>query len=121
MQDEKESWRTLAQVDLTAMRLNQQPWQPAIGRIAVTTPGMLTNFFAGQSVEILGVLHLPKLAAAEGTFDSRAHLKQIGIYYQLDAASEQDWQIIISPGRPPLADRFRSWARQALARGVPEL
>ena len=119
VQDEKESWRTLAQVDLTAMRLNQQPWQPAVGRIAVTTPGMLTNFFASQTVEITGVLHLPKLAAAEGTFDHRAYLKQLGIYYQLETASEQDWQIISSPTQHPLADRFRMWARQALALGLP--
>ena len=119
VQDEKESWRTLAQVDLTAMRLNQQPWQRAIGRVAVTTPGMLTNFFASQTVEVTGVLHLPKLAAAEGTFDHRGYLKQLGIYYQLSASSEQDWQIISSPTQRPLADRFRTWARQALALGLP--
>ena len=119
VQAEKESWRTVAQVDLRAIQLNRQPWQPAIGRVAVTTPGMLTNFFANQRVEITGVLHLPKLAAAEGTFDYRAYLKQLGIYYQLDAASEQDWQIISFPAQHPLADRFRSWARQALALGLP--
>jgi len=59
------------------------------------------------------------LAAAEGTFDYRAYLQQLGIYYQLDAASEQDWQIISSPAQHPLADRFRMWARQALALGLP--
>src|SRR5205823_6640354 len=37
----------------------------------------------------------------------------------LNAASEQDWQIISSPGQRPLADRFRTWARQALALGLP--
>ena len=119
VQDEKESWRTLAQIDITAIRPNRRPWQAATGRIAVSTPGMLTNLFAGQIVEVTGVAHPPKLAAAEGTFDYRAHLKQLGIYYQLDAASEQDWQIVSSPARQPLADRFRSWARQTLARGLP--
>src|SRR5439155_16446599 len=94
VQDEKESWRTLAQIDITAIRPNRRPWQAATGRIAVSTPGMLTNLFAGQIVEVTGVAHPPKLAAAEGTFDYRAHLKQLGIYYQLDAASEQDWQIV---------------------------
>src|SRR6266571_1718237 len=81
VQDEKESWRTLAQIDVTAIRPNRRPWQAATGRIAVSTPGMLTNFFAGQIVEVTGVAHRPKLAAAEGTFDYRAHLKQLGIYY----------------------------------------
>src|SRR5207245_10940894 len=55
----------------------------------------------------------------EGAFDYRAYLEQLGIYYQLEAASEQDWQIVTSPLRPPLADRFRAWARQALALGLP--
>jgi competence protein ComEC len=119
VQDEKESWRTVAQVELTAIRLNRQNWQPARGRVAITTPGALTNFFAGQIVEVFGVLRLPKLAAAEGTFDYRKYLKELGIYYQLEAGSEQDWQIISSPAHPPLADRFRNWAREALAVGLP--
>jgi hypothetical protein len=61
----------------------------------------------------------PKIAAADGTFDYRAYLNQTGIYYQLQAASEQDWRIISSPSKPPLADQFREWARQALALGLP--
>ncbi len=80
---------------------------------------MLTNYFAGQVVEITGVAQPPKIAAAEGTFDYRAFLRQLGIYYQLQAGSEQDWQIVSSPTAPPLADRFRAWARKALALGLP--
>jgi competence protein ComEC len=119
VQDEKESWRTLARIEVTDLRPNKQGWQPATGRVAVMTPVMLTNYFAGQRVEITGVAHLPKLAAADGTFDYRSYLLEQGIYYQLDAASEEDWQIVSSPSRPPLADRFRDWARAALARGLP--
>ena len=52
-------------------------------------------------------------------FDYRAYLEQQGIYYQLQAASEQDWRVLPSPSKPPLADRFREWARQALALGLP--
>jgi len=118
--DEQESWRTLARIEVTALRANGKPWQPATGRIAVTTRGALsTNFFVGQAVEITGVAGLPKIAFAEGTFDYRAYLREQGIYYQLQAASESDWQILSSPRTPPLADRFRAWAREALARGLP--
>jgi len=115
-----ESWRTMARIDVTALRRHRQPWQPAAGRIAVTTLGVLsTNIFVGQEVEITGVAAPPKVAVAEGMFDYRAYLKQQGIFYQLQAASEQDWRVLSSPSRPPLSDRFREWARQALALGLP--
>ena len=117
--EERDSWRSLAQVDVTAMQRKHELWRPATGRIAVTTPGVLTNFFAGQIVEVTGVVRPPKVAAAEGTFDYRAYLKQLGIYFQLQAASEKDWRILSSSSRAPLADRFRAWARPALARGLP--
>ena len=78
---QQESWRTVARVDVTALRRNRQPWQPAAGRMAVTTQGILsTNYFAGQAVEITGVAGLPKLAAAEGTFDYRAYLDHLAEY-----------------------------------------
>jgi competence protein ComEC len=118
-QGEKESWRTLAQIEVTALCTNQERWQPAAGRMAVTAPGLLTNLFAGQTVEITGVAGSPRGAEAEGTFDYRAYLRQLAIYYSLQTASEQDWRIISSPGKPPLADRFRAWACKALARGLP--
>ncbi len=116
---EKESWRTLAQVEVTALCPNRQNWQPATGRMAVTTPGTLTNFVGGQIVEVTGVAGPPRGAEAEGTFDYRAYLRLLGIYYSLQAASEEDWQSVSSPRAPPLADRFRTWACQALARGLP--
>ena len=119
-QNEEASWRTLARIDVTALRRNKKSWQPAAGLMAVSTRGVLsTNIFAGQTVEITGVAALPKVAAAEGTFDYRAFLKDQGIYYHLQAASEGDWQVVASPRAPPLADRFRAWARQALALGLP--
>jgi len=116
---EQEAWRTMAQVDVAALRPNRQTWRPAAGCVAVTTPGEMTNLFAGQTVEITGVAGLPPIAVAEGTFDYRAYLKQLGIYYQLKAGSERDWQILASPAAAPLADRFRAWARRALALGLP--
>ena len=118
--NQQESWRTMARIDVTALRLNRQPWQPTAGRMAVTTQGILsTNFFAGQEVEITGVAGRPKIAAAEGTFDYRAYLIEQGIYYQLQAASDKDWRTVSPPSAPPLADRFREWARRALALGLP--
>ena len=117
---QQESWRTMARIEVAALRRNRQSWQPAVGRMAVTTQGILsTNFFAGQKVEITGVAGRPRIAAAEGTFDYRAYLSHLGIYYTLQAASEQDWRAVASPSKPPLADRFREWARRALALGMP--
>jgi hypothetical protein len=37
----------------------------------------------------------------------------------LQAALEQDWRAVSSASMPPLADRFREWARQALESGLP--
>jgi competence protein ComEC len=116
---EKPTWRTQARIHVSALRPNNGSWQPAHGAMAVTAPGTLTNLFAGQEVEVFGVAGLPRLAAAEGTFDYRSYLKQQGIYYQLQTTGEGDWRILSSPRALPLADRFRVWARQALARGLP--
>jgi hypothetical protein len=73
-----------------------------------------TNIFAGQEVEITGVAGRPKIAAAEGTFDYRAYLSHLGIYYTLQEASEQDWRVVASPSKPPLAERFRARVRNAI-------
>lgn len=118
-QDEKPSWRTLTRIDVNGLCLNQEKWQPATGCVAISTPGLLTNVYAGQTVEVFGVVAPPRRALAPGTFDYRLYLRQQGIYYHLQAASEEDWQILGSPPRPPLADRFRVWAQRALARGLP--
>ena len=118
--NQQESWRTMARLDVTALHRNRQPWQPAVGRVAVTMLGTLsTSLFAGQVVEITGVAGPPRIASAPGLFDYRAYLAQQEIYYQLQTASEQDWHVVWSPLKPALADRFREWARQALALGLP--
>lgn len=119
-QGETPAWRTLARIEVNELRPNRTGWRPATGLLAVTTPELLTNLFGGQTVEVTGVAALPGIAVAEGTFDYRAYLSQQGIYYQLQAESLQDWKILRSPAAAPLADRFRDWARQALARGLPQ-
>jgi competence protein ComEC len=118
-QEGKVTWRTMARLDVTALRLKHRNWQPADGRIAVTTPGTLTNFFSGQTFEVSGIASKPRIAVAEGTFDYREYLRQQEIYYQLHAPSEEDWKILSAPSAPPLTDRFRTWGRRALAVGLP--
>jgi competence protein ComEC len=115
---EKVLWHTMARLDVTELRPNKGQWKLATGRMAVTTPGTLTNLFAGQTVEISGVVAPPKFAAAEGLFDYRNYLSRLGIYFLLRTSGEPDWQILASPPKP-LADRFRVWAQQALAIGLP--
>jgi competence protein ComEC len=117
-QDGQPTWRALARVDVRELCINKQSWRPAVGRMAVTTKGVLTNVYGGQWVEISGVAARPRIAAAEGTFDYRAYLEQQGIYYQLQAGDE-DWKVLRSPVGRPLADRFGEWARRTLARGLP--
>ncbi len=118
-EDEEPTWRTQTRVEVASLCINKQDWQPATGRIVVSTPVALTNIFARQTVEISGVAAWARQAVAEGTFDYRAYLKQQGIYYQLRTGSEQDWKVLASRSAPPLADRFCTWARSVLARGLP--
>ncbi|HXB59778.1 MAG TPA: ComEC/Rec2 family competence protein, partial [Candidatus Acidoferrales bacterium] len=95
---------------------------PTFGQIIVSTPGLLSsNFFAGQHVEIKGVLARPAAPLAEGLFDDRAYLQARGIYYELKAESTNNWQLrkpVLS--RPPLTDRFLDWSRHTLALGLPQ-
>ncbi len=116
---ESPAWRTLARIEVSAVRLDKGDWQPAVGRIAAATPGTLTNLFGGQTVEVFGVIAEPKRPMAEGAFDYRAFLAEQRVYYHLQGESEQEWEVIGSSKIAPLADRFRTWARHVLARGLP--
>ena len=114
-------WHTLAQVQVSALCKDSQ-WRPVAGRIVVSTPGLLPGeFFAGQHVEISGVLTPPAGPLAEGLIDYRTYLRRNGIYYQLKAQSSNDWQRV-APGATvrPLNDRFLAWSKAALACGLPE-
>ena len=121
-QRDRESWRTLARLQVAALQRDAR-WHPAFGKITVATPGVLgTNFFGGQTVEVTGVIHLPKGPAAEGLFDYRSYLRRQGIYFQLQVDSTNDWATVENggrPARPPLADRFRAWSQKTLAAGLP--
>ena len=119
--DEQEIWHSLARVRVPEMRRGEN-WQPASGEIIVTTPGALhENFFAGQPVEISGVIARPPPPLADGLFDYRDYLQTRGIYYQLKTESTNDWQLLRAAFDPRrrLTDRFLNWSKHTLALGLP--
>jgi len=119
VRDEREVSRSLAVVWASQILCQGTNWQPTFGRTLVLTPGILpTQFFAGQEVEITGVLSLPPGPQAEGLFDYRKYLRRQGIYYQLKAESTNDWVLCSSNRSRPVSDRFLAWAQGTLARGL---
>ncbi len=120
LRDDAEMSRTLAELCLGAIKRNGS-WQPAYGKIIAVTPGTLpANFMAGQEVEISGVLAMPRPPLADGLFDYRTHLRRQGIYYELKSESSADWTMLSPERNPPLSDRFLSWAKTTMARGLPQ-
>jgi ComEC/Rec2-related protein len=118
--DGQETEHSLAQVQVTGLCRGEN-WQPASGSIIVTTPSPLPgNFFAGQPVEISGVIARPPPPLADGLFDYRDYLQTRGIYYQLKAESTNDWHLRAPVLlKPPLTDRFLNWSKRTLALGLP--
>lgn len=116
----REQWHSSVEIDLREIRI-QERWEPAVGKIVAFAPGILSsNYFAGQVVEVPGILALPPGPRAEGLFDARAYYGQLGIYYQLRTESENSWIIPAHgpPRTPPFSDRFTAWARRQLALGL---
>jgi len=122
VREEKETWHTLAPVEVQAICLGSNR-QAAVGRVLASTPGLLaTNLYAGQAVAVTGVLRPPREPVAEGLFDYRKYLAWQGIFYQLQTEGGADWSLLgpqTSPATPPLADGFQNWAKRILARGLP--
>lgn len=120
---EEETWRTLAEIEVTDIRTGNGAWRPASGRIAASTPGVLPqDFFGGQRVEVDGVLRPPPEPVAEGVFDYRKFLRRQSVYFQVQVSSTNDWRLASDTARiaaRPPADRFADWAKAALARGLP--
>ncbi len=112
--------RTQAELRVEAVRVQNADWQPVFGVVAVSTSGILgPDFFAGREVEIEGVLRGPNGPAAPGGFDYAAYLQQRSIYRQLQCSAD-DWQTLHAARSLPIADRFATWARAMMARGLPE-
>jgi ComEC/Rec2-related protein len=118
--DDQETEHSLAKVRVTGLQRDDN-WRPACGSIIVTTPNPLPEkFFAGQPVEISGVIARPPPTLAEGLFDYRDYLQTRGIFYQLKTSSTNDWQLGASSlTRPPLTDRFLTRSKHTLALGLP--
>lgn len=118
--DGKELSRSLVPLQVAALS-HTNGWQPAVGRVIVSTKGELSaEFFAGREVEITGVIALPPTPVAPGLFDYRTYLDRQGIYYQLKANATGDWRAIDTNTNSPFADRFLGWAQRTLASGLPE-
>lgn len=117
----QEIQHSLAQINVTEISGDNTTWQPAFGAVIVSTPGALdSNFFAGQSVEVSGLIAPPPPPLADGLFDYRDYLATRGIFYQLKTRSTNDWYLSDPHlAAPPLTDRFLNWSKQKLAVGLP--
>ena len=116
----QELWHHTARCRVTSLRLTNS-FAPATGEVLVTTPGLPSpDLFAGQTVEVNGVIARPPGALAPGLFDYQKYLATRGIYYQLKTESTNDWSRLAPiPARPPWTDRFLKWAQATLALGLP--
>ncbi|MCU0771320.1 MAG: ComEC/Rec2 family competence protein [Verrucomicrobia bacterium] len=122
VRDEQPQVRSLVELEAAALRLGDGDWTSAEGRVATSTPGELgPNFFAGQVVEVSGVLSRPRGPLAVGLFDYATHLERRGVYFQLQTDGPGDWALA-EGAQPtaPLTVQFIRWARRTLSRGLPE-
>ncbi|HEX4342728.1 MAG TPA: ComEC/Rec2 family competence protein [Verrucomicrobiae bacterium] len=121
LRDAKEEWRTLAKIKVTALGHGTN-WQTAHGEIITVMQAKLPpEFFGGEKVEVAGIIAPPPGPVAEGLFDYQQYLRLQGIYYQLKADSPDDWHLLSTNQTPPISDRFLAWAKNTMARGLPEV
>jgi len=79
------------------------------------------DYFAGQSVEISGVIAPPGPPLAEGLFDFQAYLATRGIYSPAQNRVHQRLENSRTAFvRAALTDAFLNWSRQTLALGLPD-
>jgi competence protein ComEC len=116
--DQREFWHSSAILEAEEI-LSNGVWLPAAGRVVVGVPGILpTNVFEGQEVEVAGLIQPPRGPSAEGMFDPRAFYSREGVFFQLQTSGPGDWKTLAAD--LPFSERFRRWARQTLALGLPE-
>jgi competence protein ComEC len=116
----EEKFHTAARVGVAEIK-GGDDFAFASGEILVTTPGILpANYFAGQPVEITGVIARPPPPLADGLFDMKNYLATRGIYFQLKTDSTNDWNFFSSEiSSAPLTDKFLDWSKSTLALGLP--
>jgi len=119
--EETEVWRSLARVQVTELKRGAN-WERVAGEVMTSTSGQLpAEFFAGQPVELAGILAPPQVPVAEGLFNYRSYLVRQGIHFQLKVESAADWRLGEgAKSSLPLSDRFLAWGQRTLARGLPE-
>lgn len=114
--------RYFVEVDLDSAKIADK-WRAVHGTILIiTTNQIAANLFAGQQVEVDGVLLEPDQAAAPGLFDYREKLSRTGIYRELRTDEFSKWKMLPQAKAPsrPLSAGFRNWARANLSRGMGE-
>jgi len=79
------------------------------------------GYFAGQTVEIVGVIAQPSAPVAEGLLDYQTYLRRQGIYFSLKAHAPDDWKLLSTNTARPVSDRFLAWSQATLARGLPDV
>lgn len=114
--------RTVVRLRVNGWRPQGRDWEPAAGRVVVSSQGVPDGrFFRGQSVEISGLVSAPPGPAAPGLFDHATFLRRQGIGLQVRCEAPADWAL--GPGATgvvPWSERFLAWARGRLSEGLPE-
>lgn len=113
---------TLAVLAVHAVGSTVEDLAPASGRVLITTPAALgVSFPRGSRIEVSGILRPPAGPAAPGLFDYRSYLRWQGIHFEVRAPEPGDWKWEPGQGAPPPAweERFQTWARRVLSRGLP--
>ena len=124
LSERKGQWveRTLVRLQVTGWCPQGGAWESVSGQMMVSSQGVPDRrFFRGQSVEISGLVSAPPGPAAPGLFNYASFLRRQGMGLQLRCDAPGDWGL--GPGATdvvPWSERFLEWARQRLARGLPE-
>lgn len=96
-------------------------WRPAAGRVMVSGTNSLSGTISkGKRVKVDGVLVRPQHAAAPGFFDRKQQLARKAIYYELRTDALTEWTVTPSDKMLSWSERFQTWGRATLGRGLPE-
>jgi len=80
---------------------------------------LAASFFAGQPVEVTGVISQPASPLAEGLFDYVITSKRAEYLPAQSRFHERLAARFSALSNPPLTDRFLNWSQRTLALGLP--